>query len=233
MPRSVWYAVPLGRIRSSPVTTCVCVPTTALTRPSRCSPSAFFSDVSSQWKSTSRIGGSGSGARLVEQRVRVGERVLDRLHVGPALQVDHRDVRTRRGRRTCPSPGRARRSCRSCAAAAPGRSSRGTGRSPLVPDVVARRDHVDTRGEQGVGGRRRESHAAGHVLAVGGDEVDPPLLAQPGQRSARSRARPGLPIRSPIIRTRQAPAGPRRVAVRPGSRGAFAPTGAEGSMAGV
>jgi hypothetical protein len=38
----------------------VCVPTTALTRPSRYRPSAFFSDVSSQWKSTRRIGGSGS-----------------------------------------------------------------------------------------------------------------------------------------------------------------------------
>jgi len=34
-PRSVWYAVPPGRMRSSPVTMCVWVPTTALTRPSR------------------------------------------------------------------------------------------------------------------------------------------------------------------------------------------------------
>ena len=47
--------------RSSPVTTCVWVPTTTLTLPSRYSPSAFFSEVSSQWKSTRRIGGSGSG----------------------------------------------------------------------------------------------------------------------------------------------------------------------------
>ena len=62
MPRSVRYAVPPGRIRSSPVTTCVCVPATALTRPSRYSPSAFFSEVNSQWKSTRRIGGSGSDA---------------------------------------------------------------------------------------------------------------------------------------------------------------------------
>src|SRR5215471_15854711 len=34
-PASLKYAVPLGRICSSAVCTCVCVPTTALTRPSR------------------------------------------------------------------------------------------------------------------------------------------------------------------------------------------------------
>jgi hypothetical protein len=62
IPISVRYAVPPGRIRSSPVTTWVWVPTTTLTRPSRYRPRAFFSDVSSQWKSTRRIGGSGSGA---------------------------------------------------------------------------------------------------------------------------------------------------------------------------
>ena len=31
-------------------------------------------------------------------------------------------------------------------------------------------------------GRRREPHAARDVLAVGGDEVDPALVAEPGQR---------------------------------------------------
>ena len=92
MPRSVRYAVPLGQdplvagdhVRVRP-------DDHADTRPSRYSPSAFFSDVSSQWKSTSRIGGSGS-RRLVEQPVGVGERVVDRLHVGAALEVDHREL---------------------------------------------------------------------------------------------------------------------------------------------
>ena len=48
-------------------------------------------DVSSQWKSTRRIGGSGSDG-LVEQPVGIGERVLDRLHVRAALEVDDRDL---------------------------------------------------------------------------------------------------------------------------------------------
>ena len=52
MPTSVRYAVPFGRIRSSAVCTCVCVPTTAVTLPSRCQPIATFSDVASAWKST-------------------------------------------------------------------------------------------------------------------------------------------------------------------------------------
>ena len=35
MPRSVWNAVPPGSTKASDVCTCVCVPTTAVTRPSR------------------------------------------------------------------------------------------------------------------------------------------------------------------------------------------------------
>ncbi len=52
MPASVRHAVPPGRMRSSAVCTCVCVPITAETRPSRCQPSAIFSAVVSAWKST-------------------------------------------------------------------------------------------------------------------------------------------------------------------------------------
>ena len=55
--------------------------------------------------------------------------------------------------------------------------------------------------------RRRQAHAAGEVLAVGGHEVDAALLAQLAAASARRPTRPGLPIMSPIIRTRQAPCG--------------------------
>ena len=120
-----------GSARRPSPRACAC-PTTTLTRPSRYSPSAFFSEVSSQWKSTIRTGGSGS-RRLVEQRVRVGERVLDRLHVGAALQVDHREVACRRARGRCPSPDRAPRACRSCAAAGRDRSTRDTGRSRACP----------------------------------------------------------------------------------------------------
>src|SRR5205823_5015768 len=51
----------------------------------------------------------------------------------------------------------------------------------LVPDVVAGGNDVDSRGEERIGGRRGEPQPAGDVLAVGGDEVDGPLLAQPRQ----------------------------------------------------
>ena len=83
--------------------------------------------------------------RLVEEAVRVGERVLDRLHVGPALEVDHRDVGAVERLVGAPSP--------------PGHLVRAVvERSQdafaglevrvdlaLVPDVVARRDDVDAR----------------------------------------------------------------------------------------
>src|ERR1043166_6071720 len=52
IPASHRNAVPLGRMRSSAVCTCVCVPTMAETRPSRCQPRATFSAVVSAWKST-------------------------------------------------------------------------------------------------------------------------------------------------------------------------------------
>ena len=47
MPASVMQAVPLGSTRSSAVWTCVCVPITAVARPSRCHAIATFSDVAS------------------------------------------------------------------------------------------------------------------------------------------------------------------------------------------
>src|SRR3954465_8766419 len=43
IPTSVMYAVPPGRTRASAVGTCVCVPTTAVTRPSRYQPIATLS----------------------------------------------------------------------------------------------------------------------------------------------------------------------------------------------
>ena len=54
IPASVMYAVPPGRTRASAVGTCVCVPITAVTRPSRCQPIATFSLVASACMSTIR-----------------------------------------------------------------------------------------------------------------------------------------------------------------------------------
>ena len=152
--------------------------------------------------------------------VGVGERVLDRLHVRAALEVDHGDVASRRARRTRPNRVPGRRACRSCAAAARDRRLEERIDLALVPDVVAARDDVDARRQHRVGGRRREAHAAGHVLAVGGHEVDAARLAQAGQDCSTA-TRPGLPIRSPIIRTRQAPAAAAHCRW-PGYRGASA-----------
>ena len=52
MPTSVTKAVPPGSTRASAVCTCVCVPSTAETLPSRNRPIAFFSLVASQCMST-------------------------------------------------------------------------------------------------------------------------------------------------------------------------------------
>src|SRR6266550_2756153 len=49
------YAVPPGSTRSSAVGTCVCVPTMAVTRPSKYQPNAIFSDVASACISTKMI----------------------------------------------------------------------------------------------------------------------------------------------------------------------------------
>ena len=56
MPASVTAAVPPGRMRASFVCTCVCVPITAVTRPSSQRVIATFSLVASAWKSTTTTG---------------------------------------------------------------------------------------------------------------------------------------------------------------------------------
>ena len=83
----------------------------------------------------------------------------------------------------------------------------------LVPDVVAGRDHVDARGEDRIGRRavRPIPPATFSPLAV--TKSMPRAFRSSGSRPSTA-WRPGLPIMSPIIRTRQAPRRPRRVAVR-------------------
>jgi len=56
IPASVIAAVPPGSTRASAVCTCVCVPITAVTRPSSQRASATFSLVASAWKSTTTTG---------------------------------------------------------------------------------------------------------------------------------------------------------------------------------
>jgi hypothetical protein len=61
----------------------------------------------------------------------------------------------------------------------------------LVPDVVARRDDVDAVREQRLRRRHRQAHPAREVLAVGGHEVDPALVAQ-GRQQLLDRETPRL-----------------------------------------
>ena len=132
--------------------------------------------------------------RLVEQRVGVGERVLDRLHVRPALEVDDRELGAVERLEDAP--------------AAAGHAVGAVVQRPqdaivrlevrvdlaLVPDVVAGRDHVDAGREERLGGRRRQAHAAGDVLAVGRDEVDAALAR--GAPAGAARRRRGRACRS-------------------------------------
>src|SRR3954452_701089 len=119
--------------------------------------------------------------RFVEQRVGVGERVLDLGHVGAALEIDDGDVRP--VERLVGPPAAAR----DLVGAVVQRPQDAVGRLEirvdlaLVPDVVPARDDIDAGREDRVRGRGREAHAAGDVLAVRGHEVDAALIAQAGQ----------------------------------------------------
>ena len=120
---------------------------------------------------------------VVEEVVGIRERVLDGLHERPALQVDDRDLAAIEG---VIDPEAAARDV--VGAVVVGAQDAVVGVQEwvdlaLVPDVVAARDDVDPGREHGLRGRWREAHAACHVLAVGGHEVDPALLAEPGQHA--------------------------------------------------
>ena len=68
----------------------------------------------------------------------------------------------------------------------------------LVPDVIARRHHVDAPVEQLVADLARDAEAGGRVLGVGDDEIDAVVVDE--RRAARAgRARgPGRPTMSPM-----------------------------------
>ena len=78
----------VGSMRSSAVGMWVCVPSTAVTRPSRYQPSATFSLVASAWKS-SRMTLAPDARNFSEQVVGVAEGVVAGAHEDAALQVDN------------------------------------------------------------------------------------------------------------------------------------------------
>ena len=125
--------------------------------------------------------------RLVEQAIGIGERVLDGLHEGPTLEVDHGDVGAIH--RLVGAPTAAGDVVRAVVEGTQNAIVRLEERVDLalVPDVVAGRDDVHAVRQERLGGRRGEAHAAGHVLAVGRDEVDAAFVAQSGQERLHGR----------------------------------------------
>ena len=188
MPRSVMYAVPPGRTRSSAVCTWRCVPTTALTRPSRYQPSAIFSEVASACMSTTTTGVSRRSSATTSSALRNGQsigcmntrpiRLSTPTRYGPALTVMK------------PDPG------------VPGREVRRTQEEILladvrddlflVPDVIAGGQHVDPAlREHRAGDLGGDAEAPGGVLDVHDRDVDRVALAEAGQELGEGRA-PGV-----------------------------------------
>src|ERR1035437_4679768 len=113
---------------------------------------------------------------LVDEPVELGEWVLDRNHVRPALEVEDCHLGAVLGVEHAP--------------ALPRHAVRTVVERPqdafvvlddlvhlaLVPDVVARCDHVHAGLEHRLGRGGRQAHAPGHVLAVGRHEVDPEFV---------------------------------------------------------
>jgi len=108
-----------------------------------------------------------------EEAIGIREGVLNRDHVGAALEVHDRDVGT--VGRLVDAPASAGDPVGPVVVGPqdPLVGFEGRVDLALVPDVVAAGDHVHAGREQGLGGADREPHAPGQVLAVGGDEVDP------------------------------------------------------------
>ena len=148
IPASVIAAVPPGCTRASLVCTCVCVPNTAVTRPSS---SARDGDLLAR-----RLGVEVDEddarllARLLDERVEHLERADRRGHEQDALKVEHSDrsaVRRRHDRQ--PAARRARGEVRRPDHAV---GALEVGRDLLPPpDVVAERERVGPGREQSVG----------------------------------------------------------------------------------
>ena len=179
IPTSVSAAVPPGSTRASEVCTWVCVPSTAVTRPSSHVASATFSLVASACRSTTTTGvvsraSSTSGSTSSHM-------LLRRLEEERAEEVEHRDLRAvARLHEREPATGRGGREVRR-----PDDRRRGGEVGPDLlpaPRVVAEREGVGACGEQPLGEARRDADAVRDVLAVDDADVDVELLAQAGQQ---------------------------------------------------
>jgi hypothetical protein len=105
------------------------------------------------------------------------EGVVERVHEHPPQQIDHQRLSAGRGldhgdaapRRALGVVGRAQQ---------PRLAVDEDERFALVEGVVAERDRVDAGGEERVADRLGDAEAAGGVLGVGDDQIEPPAVAQ-------------------------------------------------------
>ena len=109
-----------------------------------------------------------------------GEGIVEGVHEDAADQVDDQDAAARMGLDQAGAA--ARRAGRIVGRAEQlGLALDEDERLALVPGVVAEGDRVGAGGEDLVADRLRDAEAAGGVLAVDDDAVEPPALAQGGQ----------------------------------------------------
>ena len=179
IPASVIAAVPPASTRASFVCTCVCVPSTAVTRPSRKYASATFSLVASAWKSTITTGvsrrASSTSRSAAANGLSNGRSVSSPSRLITATPSWTREAAARRG------GGHVGRAQDAVRAREVGREAR------LAPRPVAERHDVRARGEQALGDLRGDPAPVGGVLAVDDAEVDAELVAQRGRRASTAR----------------------------------------------
>ena len=169
MPASVMKAVPFGRTVASEVWTCVCVPTTAVTRPSSQRASAAFSLVASAWTSTSTT--RRLAPRLLHELVDHLEHRGRRVEEEGAEHVDHAEPTAVRRRHHGDSAARSRTG-RVRRAHDPIRRVE-VGADLGSPErVVPERDRIDAHPEELVGEARRDADAVRGVLSVHDAGVD-------------------------------------------------------------
>ncbi len=192
IPASVIAAVPPGRTRASFVWTWVCVPITAVTRPSRMRASATFSLVASAWKSTTRRAcvaraSSTSSSTIGERMTRTFRKSAPWRFTtatgGPSVGLDDGNARGRARRGPPRFAGRMTRGLRSST------SKRSRRRQTWFPVVM----HVGARGEELVGELRGQAGAVGRVLAVHDAEIGAELLVGASGRRASTARRPAGP----------------------------------------
>ena len=180
MPTSEMKAVPPGRIWWSAVGTWVWVPTTRLARPSQKWPIACFSLVASQWMSTMMASAdclSGQTRKLTLDR---GERVVERVHEHPPHHVD--DEHTRAVAGVDQRGATARRAGRKVDRPQQPRLALDEDqRLLLIPRVVADGHDVGAGIEEFLVDRLGDAEAAGSVLAIDRDEIEPPVAHEAGQ----------------------------------------------------